>query len=282
LPQYYILNSSRHVYQTSISRWLHFMLLAEWAGKLDRDWRNIERPSGFHKSWLVTNLWAVRKVIGLLIYHPFWAFQRQPYLCSTETVVPRIVSITKTHQQPPFTMAIISWPSSRTTSPLYYCIKKKRKEQTLGAVIIMFSCLWCLFPLSWSALIWCVWCLNMDLTVLYTKTSTTVPDNRGILGAHRPLSGAHQPCADWLDKWHLAIVLIHPSQQGSSLWAVFLCCKQTLWANFWCEQFFWANSCSEKISFLQAVFLYCEQIFFALSNLCIDRNHVMSSYLDYK
>jgi hypothetical protein len=33
----YILNSSRHVYQTSISRRLHFMLLAEWAGKLYRD-----------------------------------------------------------------------------------------------------------------------------------------------------------------------------------------------------------------------------------------------------
>jgi hypothetical protein len=33
----YILNSSRHVYQTSISRRLHFMLLAEWAGELDRD-----------------------------------------------------------------------------------------------------------------------------------------------------------------------------------------------------------------------------------------------------
>ena len=59
-------------------------------------------------------------------------------------------------------------------------------EHTLAAaVIIMFSCLWCLFPLSWSALIWCVRCLNMDLTVLYTKTSTTVPDNCGILGALR-------------------------------------------------------------------------------------------------
>jgi hypothetical protein len=32
-----ILNSSKHVYQTSISRRLHFMLLAELAGKLDRD-----------------------------------------------------------------------------------------------------------------------------------------------------------------------------------------------------------------------------------------------------
>ncbi len=49
----------------------------------------------------------------------------------------------------------------------------------------MFSCLRCLFPWSWSALIWCVRCLNIDLTVLYTKTSTTVPYNRGILGALR-------------------------------------------------------------------------------------------------
>jgi hypothetical protein len=37
------------------------MLLAEWAGELNRDWRNIERPSGSHKSGLITNLWAVRK-----------------------------------------------------------------------------------------------------------------------------------------------------------------------------------------------------------------------------
>jgi hypothetical protein len=30
----------------------------------------------------------------------------------------------------------------------------------------------------------------------------------------RPLSGARQPCSDWLDARHLAIVLIHPSRQG--------------------------------------------------------------------
>jgi hypothetical protein len=32
----------------------------------------------------------------------------------------------------------------------------------------------------------------------------------------RPLSGARQPRSDWLDTKHLAIVLIHPSQQGFS------------------------------------------------------------------
>ena len=96
----------------------------------------------------------------------------------------------------------------------------------------------------------------------------------------RPLSGARQPCSDWLDARHLAIVLIHPSRQGFSSWAVFLCCEQILWANFCCEQIFWANSCSEQIWFLWAVFLYCEQIFFALSNLCVDRNRVMRTYLD--
>jgi hypothetical protein len=84
----------------------------------------------------------------------------------------------------------------------------------------------------------------------------------------RLLRGARQPCSDWLDTKHLAIALIHPSRQGFSSWAVFLCCKQILWANFCCEQIFWANSCSEQIWFLWAVFLYCEQIFFALSNLC--------------
>ncbi len=97
----------------------------------------------------------------------------------------------------------------------------------------------------------------------------------------RPLSGArHQPCSDWLDTKHLAIVLIHPSWQGFSSWAVFLCCEQILWANFCCEQIFWANSCWEQIWFLWAVFLYCEKIFSALSNLCVDRNRVMRTYLD--
>jgi hypothetical protein len=77
----------------------------------------------------------------------------------------------------------------------------------------------------------------------------------------RPLSGARQLCADWLDLRHLAIVLIHPNQQGSSLWAVLLCCKQiSVVSNFL------ANSCSEQIWFLWEFFLYCEQIFFALSN----------------
>ena len=32
----------------------------------------------------------------------------------------------------------------------------------------------------------------------------------------RPLSGARQPCSDWLDAKHLAIVLIHLSRQGFS------------------------------------------------------------------
>ena len=45
---------------------------------------------------------------------------------------------------------------------------------------------------------------------------------------------------------------------------------------------FWANSWSEQIWFLSAVFLYCEQIFFALNNLCVDRNCVMRPYLDCK
>jgi hypothetical protein len=30
------------------------------------------------------------------------------------------------------------------------------------------------------------------------------------------LNGARQPCSDWLDTKHLAIVLIHPSRQGFS------------------------------------------------------------------
>ena len=33
----------------------------------------------------------------------------------------------------------------------------------------------------------------------------------------RPLDGARQPCTEWLDARHVAIVLIHPSWQGFSL-----------------------------------------------------------------
>ncbi len=95
------------------------------------------------------------------------------------------------YQSPKLTNSLLSpWPLSldphQEQSRLYTIASRKvRKEQTLALVIIMFSCLWCLFPLSWRALIWCVQCLNMDLTVLYTKTSITVPDNRGILCALR-------------------------------------------------------------------------------------------------
>jgi hypothetical protein len=55
------------------------------------------------------------------------------------------------------------------------------------------------------------------------------------------LSGARQPCSDWLDARHLAIVLIHPSRQG-----------------FHREQFFYAASkFCEQIS---AVSKFFEQI----------------------
>ena len=56
----------------------------------------------------------------------------------------------------------------------------------------------------------------------------------------RPLNGARQPCSDWNDARHLAMMLIHPSRQGFSLWAVFLCCKQILQANFLSKFLLWA------------------------------------------
>lgn len=63
----------------------------------------------------------------LWLYHPpWWAFQCRPSHFFTATVVPHIVSITKTHQQhPAFNMTIISSPPSRTIFlPPSYCIKK--------------------------------------------------------------------------------------------------------------------------------------------------------------
>ena len=83
----------------------------------------------------------------------------------------------------------------------------------------------------------------------------------------RPLSGARQPCSDWLDARHLANVLIHPSQQGFSSWAVFLCCEQISAVSKFFEQilarskfdfreqFFLTVS---KFSSLRAIYVYIE------------------------
>jgi hypothetical protein len=75
-------------------------------------------PQYFAQYYYITLLFCI-----LRLYYPFWALQRRPCHCFTETVVPRSELIIKTHQQGPFTMAIISSPSSRTTSHPSYGIK---------------------------------------------------------------------------------------------------------------------------------------------------------------
>jgi hypothetical protein len=60
-----------------------------------------------------------------LLYYPQWAIQHRPCHTLMETVVPRNVQQeSKTHQQPPFSMAIISTLSSKTTLPISYCLKR--------------------------------------------------------------------------------------------------------------------------------------------------------------
>jgi len=60
----------------------------------------------------------------LLLYYPRWAIQRRPCYTLTETVISRNVQQSKTHQQPPFSMAIISTLSSKTTLPISYYLKR--------------------------------------------------------------------------------------------------------------------------------------------------------------
>ncbi len=76
---------------------------------------------------------------------------------------------------------------------------------------------------------------------------------------------------------------IYPSCWSILAGKVFLVSSfSMLQANSVSKFLLWANSCPEQIWFLWAVFLYCEQIFFNLSNSCEDRNCVMRPYEDWK
>ena len=115
-----------------------------------------------------------------LQYQPFWALQRRPCHCFTETVVPHSVLTIKTHQQGPFTMAIISSPSSRITSPPSYGIKNGAQRTNISSghnyVWQYFVCL--TIELSCTQMMCLDVCLHF-LTVLHTKTRTTVQDDQG-------------------------------------------------------------------------------------------------------
>ena len=69
----------------------------------------------------------------LLLYYPRWAIQRRSCDTLTETVVPRNVQHSKTHQQPPFSMAIISTLSSKTTLPISYCLKRNVQGTSISS-----------------------------------------------------------------------------------------------------------------------------------------------------
>lgn len=124
--------------------------------------------------------------IARILHYPCWAFECQPpCLCFMETVVPHILLITKTHHEHPFTMTIISSLSSRTASPPICHIKKSAQGTKISSshnyvwqYIVSLFLLFLFF--NWSGMH-----SNVDLTVLYTMTSTTVPDNRGIYGILR-------------------------------------------------------------------------------------------------
>ena len=134
-------------------------------------------PQYFAQYYYITHLFCI---LRLLYHHPFWALQRRPCHCFTETVVPRSVLIIKTHQQGPFTMAIISSQSSRMTSPPSYGIKNGARRTNISSG---HNYVWQYF-VSLTIELPCTQMMCFDvhvhfLTVLHTKTCTTVQDNQG-------------------------------------------------------------------------------------------------------
>jgi hypothetical protein len=81
----------------------------------------------------------------LLVYNPRWAFQHRPCHSLTETVVPCNVQQSTFHQQPPFSMAIISTLSSNTSLPISYCLKNVRGTSTSSGhnfLQVWYSSIW--------------------------------------------------------------------------------------------------------------------------------------------
>ncbi len=132
-------------------------------------------PQYFAQYYFITRLFCV-----LRLYHPFWALQRRPCHCFTETVVPRSVLIIKTHQQGPFTMAIISSPSSRTTLPPSCGIKNGawRTNISSGHNYVWWYSVSLTIELPGTHLMCFDVCMRF-LTVLHTKFCTTVHDDQG-------------------------------------------------------------------------------------------------------
>ena len=142
-------------------------------------------PQYFAQYYYITHLFCI-----LRLYHPFWALQRRPCHCFTETVVPCSVLIIKTHQQGPFTMAIISSPSSRTTSPPRYGIKNGawRTNISKGHNYVWRSFVSLAIELPCTQMMCFDVCMHF-LTVLHSKTRTTVQDDQGtfrVLRSWRP------------------------------------------------------------------------------------------------
>ena len=66
------------------------------------------------------------------------------------------------------------------------------------------------------------------------------------------------------------LVLIHPSQQGFSSWAVFLCCEQIMWVNFCCEQILALSK-----------FDFCDEQSFTVSKLLTINLLIVSNFVSY-
>jgi hypothetical protein len=129
----------------------------------------------FAQHYYITCLFCI-----LQLHHPFWALQRRPCHCFMETVVPCSLLIIKTHQQGPFTMAIISSLSSGPTSPPSYGIKNGawRTNISRGHNYVWWYFVSLTIELPCTQMMCFDVCMHF-LTVLHTRTCTTVQDNQG-------------------------------------------------------------------------------------------------------
>jgi hypothetical protein len=124
-------------------------------------------PMYFAQYYYITQFFTISTILSL-------AVPAMPLL------VPHSVLTIKSHQQGPFTMAIISSQSSRTTSPPSYGIKNGARRTNISSG---HNYVWQYF-VSLTIKLPCTQMMCFDvrvhfLTVLHTKTCTTVQDDQG-------------------------------------------------------------------------------------------------------
>ncbi len=105
-------------------------------------------------------------ILHFITILPTMSLQRRPCHSLTETVVPCNVQQSKTHQQPPFSMAIISTLSSKTTLPISYCLKRNVRGTSISSGHN--------FPQVWYSSVWAPHSAHHSLLWKFRRTIMTV------------------------------------------------------------------------------------------------------------